>query len=121
MGRRHTTVTGRIVYDRERHPFSDRDVERIVTGWADLDTDPVMGILKILGLLMALAENTWRSYADSRILGFYAQLFFGFMAFIMSAYQRYAIDPMKEVWKLVLSLLGPAPSEEPPESPQPPI
>jgi len=96
-------------------------VERIVTGWADLDTDPFMGILKIMGLLMALAEDTWRSYSDSRILGFYAQLFFGFMAHIMSAYRRYAIDPIKEVWKLVLSLLGPAPSEEPPESPQPPI
>lgn len=121
MGRRHVTVTGRIVYDRKRHPFSDRDVKRIVSGWADLDTDPVSGIFKILGLLIILAEDTWRSFVDSRILRLYAQLFTEFMAFMLSVYQRYAIDPIKEVWKLVLSLLGPPPSEEPPEVPQPPI
>lgn len=107
----HKTVTGRVVYDRPKHIFTERDVRRVTLAWANLDTDPVGGVLRILYLLFAIAEEAWRNYPDKRIVGYWGQFLGVCIAEVMSMYQRYALEPLLELWEVIRSFLG-----TPPES-----
>jgi len=110
--RSHKTVTGRVVYDRKKHPFSERDVKRIVTGWANLDYDPVGGVLRILYLVFAIAESAWKAFSDKKIARFWGQLLGAVLAQTMAMYQRYALEPLLELWAVIFNWLGHPPDSE---------
>lgn len=117
-----TTSTGRIVYRRAIHYFSRQDVRRIMSAWANLDTDPIYGFLMIWTMVLELGVEVLKTNNELRAISRWAQVFQLFAATLMRVSIDFALEPLLFLWRVIRDAIGYEPTPEPtPEPPAPPI
>jgi len=117
----HTTTSGRIVYNRKIHYFSENDVKRLIYAWADLDRDPVGGALRVWELILRLLIKVLKTDDEKRVMNRWTQLFTAFAGALVEVSASAALEPLQFIWALIHAVIAPDPTvtEEPPL--QPPV
>lgn len=105
--RPYTTILGRVVYDRPKHGFTDKDILRILKARMDDEIDDLPAYFAALAaaelrLLFAVAKKTWE---EGDFVKAFFKLFFPQMIATVIEYYKDAYEILSAGWNLAIGIL----------------
>jgi hypothetical protein len=116
-----TTTSGRIVYNRKIHYFSENDVKRLIYAWADLDRDPVGGALRVWELILRLLIKVLKTDDEKRVMSRWTQLLTAFAGALVEVSASTVLEPLQFIWALIRAAIAPDPTVAEELPLQPPV